>query len=114
MLLVVFVCILLLCLQVLEQRGHVIVKSLMLLLSCYILSSEFWKQIPPNEPYRIILADVRDKIYNTRERARQLLSDGFSDVPEEATLAHVDQVCFQIYLLLFISLSMFLYRYCFS
>jgi len=92
MLLVVFVCTLLFCLQVLEQSDHVIIESSTLLPSCYILSSEFWKQIPPNEPYRIILADVRDKIYNTRERARQLLSDGFSDVPEEATLTHVDQV----------------------
>ncbi|QHN95724.1 hypothetical protein HN51_043659 [Arachis hypogaea] len=31
---------------------------------------EFWKQIPPNEPYRVILGDVRDKLYNTRKRAR--------------------------------------------
>ncbi|CAI9754920.1 unnamed protein product [Fraxinus pennsylvanica] len=52
---------------------------------------EFWKQIPPNEPYRVILADVRDKLYHTRERARQLLANGISDIPEEATFTHVDE-----------------------
>lgn len=52
---------------------------------------EFWKQIPPNEPYRVLLSDVRDKLYNTRERARQLLANGFSDVPEESTFTHVEQ-----------------------
>ncbi|KAJ8567998.1 hypothetical protein K7X08_020720 [Anisodus acutangulus] len=52
---------------------------------------EFWKQIPSNEPYRVLLADVRDKLYNTRERARQLLANGFSDVPEESTFTDVEQ-----------------------
>ncbi|CAI9089214.1 OLC1v1023748C2 [Oldenlandia corymbosa var. corymbosa] len=52
---------------------------------------EFWKQIPPNEPYRVILGDVRDKLYNTRERARQLLSSGISDIPEEATFTNLEQ-----------------------
>ncbi|KAJ8426176.1 hypothetical protein Cgig2_021030 [Carnegiea gigantea] len=52
---------------------------------------DFWKQIPLNEPYRLILADARDKLYNTRERAHQLLSTGASDIPSEATLTHVDQ-----------------------
>ncbi|KAK1397169.1 Phosphoenolpyruvate carboxylase [Heracleum sosnowskyi] len=52
---------------------------------------EFWKQIPPNEPYRVILGDVRDKLYNTRERSCQILSNGISDVPEEATLTNVEQ-----------------------
>ncbi|KAI9108775.1 hypothetical protein K1719_020080 [Acacia pycnantha] len=32
---------------------------------------EFWKQIPPSEPYHVILGDVRDKLYNTRECARR-------------------------------------------
>ncbi|KAJ8424138.1 hypothetical protein Cgig2_008800 [Carnegiea gigantea] len=50
---------------------------------------DFWKQIPPNEPYRVILAYVRDKLYNTRERARHLLSKGSSTIPEEATFIHV-------------------------
>ncbi|KAH7533191.1 hypothetical protein FEM48_Zijuj04G0104000 [Ziziphus jujuba var. spinosa] len=53
---------------------------------------EFWKQIPPNEPYRVILGDVRDKLYNTRERARQLLANGTSDIPEETTFTNVEQV----------------------
>lgn len=52
---------------------------------------EFWKQIPPNEPYRVILGDVRDKLYNTRERARQLLATGISDIPEEAAFTNLEQ-----------------------
>ncbi|KAE8694364.1 Phosphoenolpyruvate carboxylase 2 [Hibiscus syriacus] len=52
---------------------------------------EFWKQIPPNEPYRVILGDVRDKLYNTRERARHLLVNGFSDIPEESAFTNVEQ-----------------------
>ncbi|XP_020577318.1 phosphoenolpyruvate carboxylase 2 [Phalaenopsis equestris] len=52
---------------------------------------EFWKQVPPNEPYRVVLADVRDKLYNTRERSRHLLSSGYSDIPEETTLTNVEQ-----------------------
>ena len=40
----------------------------------------------------MILSDVRDKLYNTRERSRELLSSGHSDVPEEATLTSVEQV----------------------
>lgn len=57
-----------------------------------ILDAEFWKQVPPNEPYRVILGDVRDKLYNTRERARHLLANGISDVPEETTFTNVEQV----------------------
>ncbi|KAF8086159.1 hypothetical protein N665_0633s0011 [Sinapis alba] len=52
---------------------------------------EFWKTIPPTEPYRVILGDVRDKLYHTRERSRQLLSNGISDIPEEATFTDVEQ-----------------------
>ncbi|KAL8510838.1 hypothetical protein ACS0TY_017593 [Phlomoides rotata] len=52
---------------------------------------EFWKKIPPNEPYRVILGDVRDKLYHTRERARQLLADGISDVPAESTFTNVEE-----------------------
>ncbi|KMZ67961.1 Phosphoenolpyruvate carboxylase [Zostera marina] len=51
---------------------------------------EFWKQVPPNEPYRVILSDVRDRLYNTRERSRQLLC-GVSDIPEEHTYTDVSQ-----------------------
>ncbi|CAH9147603.1 unnamed protein product [Cuscuta epithymum] len=52
---------------------------------------EFWKQVPPSEPYRVILGDVRDKLYQTRERTRQLLAHGHSDVPEEATFTNIEQ-----------------------
>uniref|UniRef100_A0A7N0RGV4 phosphoenolpyruvate carboxylase n=2 Tax=Kalanchoe fedtschenkoi TaxID=63787 RepID=A0A7N0RGV4_KALFE len=52
---------------------------------------EFWKQVPPNEPYRVVLSDVRDKLYYTREHSRQLLSNGVSDVPEVLTFTDVDQ-----------------------
>ncbi|KAL3636926.1 Phosphoenolpyruvate carboxylase 1 [Castilleja foliolosa] len=52
---------------------------------------EFWKTIPPNEPYRVILGDVRDKLYQTRERSRHLLAHGTSDIPEEATYTNVEQ-----------------------
>lgn len=56
------------------------------------LGAEFWKQIPPNEPYRVILGDVRDKLYNTRERARHLLTNGMSDIPDDTTFTDVEQV----------------------
>ncbi|KAI7743703.1 hypothetical protein M8C21_014969, partial [Ambrosia artemisiifolia] len=52
---------------------------------------EFWKQVPPTEPYRVILGDVRDKLYNTRERARHLLAHDISDIPEEAVYTNVEQ-----------------------
>ncbi|KAH6785484.1 phosphoenolpyruvate carboxylase 3 [Perilla frutescens var. hirtella] len=52
---------------------------------------EFWKQVPSNEPYRVILGDVRDKLYHTRERARQLLANGISDIPEELSFTNVDE-----------------------
>lgn len=62
-----------------------------------LLAAEFWKQIPPNEPYRVILGDVRDKLYNTRERARHLLAHGNSEIPEETTFTNVDQVLSSYY-----------------
>ncbi|AQK70235.1 phosphoenolpyruvate carboxylase2 [Zea mays] len=52
---------------------------------------EFWKQVPPNEPYRVILGDVRDKLYYTRERSRHLLTSGISEILEEATFTNVEQ-----------------------
>ncbi|KAI4388258.1 hypothetical protein MLD38_000602 [Melastoma candidum] len=51
---------------------------------------EFWKTIPPSEPYRVLLGDLRDKLYQTRERARHLLAHGASDIPEEATFTNVE------------------------
>lgn len=58
----------------------------------FICRSEFWKQIPASEPYRVILGDVRDKLYQTRERSRQLLAHGISDIPEEAVFTNVENV----------------------
>lgn len=58
----------------------------------FLCGAEFWKTIPPSEPYRVIIAEVRDKLYQTRERARHLLSQGISDIPEEATYTSVEQV----------------------
>ncbi|XP_047082170.1 phosphoenolpyruvate carboxylase 1-like [Lolium rigidum] len=52
---------------------------------------EFWKQVPPTEPYRVILGYVRDKLYFTRERARHLLTTGSSDIPTESTFINVEE-----------------------
>ncbi|KAK7311446.1 hypothetical protein RJT34_09590 [Clitoria ternatea] len=52
---------------------------------------EFWKQIPPNESYRVILGDIKDKLYNTRERARQLLANGTFEIPKETAFTNVEQ-----------------------
>ncbi|KAJ3692147.1 hypothetical protein LUZ60_012497 [Juncus effusus] len=52
---------------------------------------EFWKTIPPNEPYRVVLGEVRDKLYNTRERARHLLSSGESDIEPELTFTNIEE-----------------------
>ncbi|KQK18155.1 hypothetical protein BRADI_1g39167v3 [Brachypodium distachyon] len=53
---------------------------------------EFWKQVPPTEPYRVILGYVRDKLYYTRERSRHLLTSGFSDIPADSTFTNVEEV----------------------
>ncbi|KAF5949275.1 hypothetical protein HYC85_011268 [Camellia sinensis] len=53
---------------------------------------EFWKQVPASEPYRVILSDVRDKLYQTRERSRHLLAHDISDIPEEGTFTNIEQV----------------------
>ncbi|RDY13168.1 hypothetical protein CR513_01945, partial [Mucuna pruriens] len=58
---------------------------------CKTLYWYFWKQIPPSESYRVILGDVRDKLYNTWERARYLLANGSSEIPEETTFTNVEQ-----------------------
>ncbi|KAH7331852.1 hypothetical protein KP509_20G053500 [Ceratopteris richardii] len=53
---------------------------------------EFWKPIPTNEPFRVILGDVRDKMYQTRERVRQLLATGKSDISESDTYTSKEQI----------------------
>lgn len=60
----------------------------------FTLAAEFWKQIPSTEPFRVILGDVRDRLYQTRERMRHILSSGKSDIPEDETFTSVDQVKF--------------------
>ncbi|XP_015954036.1 phosphoenolpyruvate carboxylase, housekeeping isozyme [Arachis duranensis] len=52
---------------------------------------EFWKVIPPNEPYRVLLGEVRDRLYQTRERSRHLLAHGHSEIPEEETFTNVEE-----------------------
>jgi len=54
--------------------------------------TEFWKVIPPNEPYRVLLGEVRNRLYQTRERSRHLLAHGYSDIPEEETFTNVEEV----------------------
>lgn len=54
--------------------------------------TEFWKAIPPNEPYRVLLGEVRNRLYHTRERSRHLLAHGYSDIPEEETFTNVEEV----------------------
>jgi len=39
-----------------------------------------------------VLGNVRDKLYNTRERARQLLANEFTDIPEELVFKNVQEV----------------------
>lgn len=40
----------------------------------------------------MILGDVRDKLYQTRERSRHLLANGYSEIPEDATFTNVEEV----------------------
>lgn len=60
------------------------------LLAC--CEPEFWKHIPRSEPFRVLLGDMRDKLYNSRERMRQLLATGKSDIPVEDTYTDASQV----------------------
>ncbi|EFJ19066.1 hypothetical protein SELMODRAFT_111216 [Selaginella moellendorffii] len=53
---------------------------------------EFWKQIPPTEPYRVLLGDFRDRLYQTRERTRQLLGNGKSDIGPDETFTSTEQI----------------------
>ncbi|TVU07791.1 hypothetical protein EJB05_41160, partial [Eragrostis curvula] len=52
---------------------------------------EFWRAIPSTEPYRVLLGDLRDKLYNTSERWKDLLATGFSEIPERATIKSVEE-----------------------
>lgn len=50
----------------------------------------------------MILGDVRDKLYQTRERSRHLLANGYSDIPEDATFTNVEQVISLIFKMLYL------------
>lgn len=47
--------------------------------------AEFWKFIPPTEPYRVLLSEVRDKLYYTREHFQAQL-EGRQSYTDEADL----------------------------
>nr|AAO15570.1 phosphoenolpyruvate carboxylase [Lupinus albus] len=51
---------------------------------------EFWKIIPSSEPYRVILGDVRDKLYRKSRGSCHLLAQGYSEIPGEEILTSVD------------------------
>eukprot|EP00271_Cylindrocystis_brebissonii_P023319 TRINITY_DN9635_c0_g1_i1.p1 TRINITY_DN9635_c0_g1~~TRINITY_DN9635_c0_g1_i1.p1 ORF type:complete len:988 (-),score=306.83 TRINITY_DN9635_c0_g1_i1:1321-4284(-) len=53
---------------------------------------EFWKSVPATEPYRVVLSDIRDKLWSTRERAQQLLTAGKSKIPLTDVLTSSEQL----------------------
>jgi hypothetical protein len=54
--------------------------------------AEFWKFIPPTEPYRVLLAEVRDKLYYTREHFQAQLEGRQSFMDETELLLRTDDV----------------------
>lgn len=66
--------------------------SLVLQLKCHGYNAEFWKTVPATEPFRAILGDIRDKLYQTHERLRQLMAGGKSEIPVEETFTDKSQV----------------------
>ena len=37
--------------------------------------TDFWKTIPENEPYRVLLGELRDKLYETMEQLQKVVAD---------------------------------------
>ena len=37
--------------------------------------TDFWKTIPENEPYRVLLGELRDKLYLTMEQLQKVVAD---------------------------------------
>jgi len=37
--------------------------------------TDFWKTIPENEPYRVVLGELRDKLYETMEQLQKVVAD---------------------------------------
>ena len=52
---------------------------LLMLLFLLLRGAEFWKEVPITEPYRVVLCDVRDKLWNTRDHYQHLISTGKSE-----------------------------------
>ncbi|GJP55612.1 hypothetical protein CLOM_g14562 [Closterium sp. NIES-68] len=53
---------------------------------------EFWRGIPETEPYRVILGEVRDKLWNTRDHIQQIISKGRSDYNEDDIYTTAEQL----------------------
>ncbi|KAI3893147.1 hypothetical protein MKX03_020172 [Papaver bracteatum] len=51
-------------------------------------ADELHRKFHQSEPYRVMLSDVRDKLYQTRERSRHLLSNEISDFLEPLELCY--------------------------
>ena len=61
-------------------------------LKCHGCNAEFWKTVPATEPFRTVLGDIRDRLYQTQERLRQLMASGKSEIPVEETFTNKSQV----------------------
>ncbi|CAI5536883.1 unnamed protein product [Closterium sp. Naga37s-1] len=53
---------------------------------------EFWKQVPGNEPYRVVLCEVRDRLWNTRDHYQQLMVSGHSTFSTEDIYTSASQL----------------------
>jgi len=53
--------------------------------------ADFWRPIPSTEPYRVILSEVRDRLYETRQYLQQKLSGG-SGAPNGAVYTTTDEL----------------------
>lgn len=53
---------------------------------------EFWKPVPATEPYRVILSDVRDKLWHTREQAQNLLTLGKTQITQAEVFSSTEQL----------------------
>jgi phosphoenolpyruvate carboxylase len=55
---------------------------------------DFWKAIPSHEPYRVILAELRDKLYNTREALQRAIADPdvTIDMHDDSIIRHKEEL----------------------
>lgn len=56
--------------------------------------SDFWRSIPLEEPYRVILAEVRDKLYNTREALQNVIAGKVDSLDPEDKTVYCDKAEF--------------------